>query len=420
MNKLLLYGACLYTVIMTACSGGSGSQTATGTVDIAGAMKHPGEVTTSQLGSKISFIPLETNDSSLIGGKWIMKVADDKVIFSNTGQVVLSGENVAVNVFDVNTGRYVSSPGRVGQGPEDRSNGFVWTNKKANRMYSKAGNGNGYVVYTTDGKFAGKMTDGSKSSSFFTDSDTTVTLLSNDTGDQSRELVLYTYSRTGTLLDSCLIFSGQEMEPVSWKFDGPLTIITYDESGFPLSNQSVTELKTASGSTIIPSIPANQLGDEMHITQTMCDTIYRISARGAEPVVIFDFGENGFPFREFNKRLPNNNEMYVTHALETPDKVLFAFSEGWLGDDSHKEYIGIYDRKSGKTIVGDAKKGIRDDLGGFMPFSPSTTTADGKWIGVLTMEQIEEWLEENPEVERPEWLANSTAEDNPVLVIISD
>ena len=158
----------------------------------------------------------------------------------------------------------------------------------------------------------------------------------------------------------------------------------------------------------------------MHISQTMCDTIYRISAQGAEPVVIFDFGDNGFPFGEFNKRLPKSNEMYMTQALETPSKMLFAFSEGWLGDKSHKEYIGIYDRKSGKTIVADAKNGIRDDLGGFMPFNPVTTTADGKWIGMLTMEQIDEWLDENPEVNRPDWLTNSTAEDNPVLVIISD
>ena len=69
MNKSLLYAACLCTGIMAACSGGDGSQTATGTVDIAAAMKNPGELTTSQLGSKISFVPLETNDSVLVNNK---------------------------------------------------------------------------------------------------------------------------------------------------------------------------------------------------------------------------------------------------------------------------------------------------------------------------------------------------------------
>ena len=419
MNKFII--AAVAGMLLAACSGGDGSQTATGTVDIAGAMKNPGELTTSQLGSKISFVPLETNDSALIGGKWTLRIAGDKVAISNIGQVVVKDENVGVNVFDINTGRYVSSPGRSGQGPEDRANGFIWTNKNGDKIYSRAGNGKGFVVYTTDGKFAGKMPEGPEFSYFFTDSDTTMTLLKNDTGDSSRELVLYTYGQSGTLLDSCVLFSGQADEPVRRNFSGELlTIITYDDSGFPLTQQSLTELKTPSTSTIIPDIPANQLGDEMHISQTMCDTIYRISAQGAEPVVIFDFGDNGFPFGEFNKRLPKSNEMYMTQALETPSKMLFAFSEGWLGDKSHKEYIGIYDRKSGKTIVADAKNGIRDDLGGFMPFNPVTTTADGKWIGMLTMEQIDEWLDENPEVNRPDWLANSTAEDNPVLVIISD
>ncbi len=137
-------------------------------------------------------------------------------------------------------------------------------------------------------------------------------------------------------------------------------------------------------------------------------------------MITFDFGGKGFPYTEFNKRMPTSKEMFVLNSLMTPSKVLFALSEGWLVDETHKEYVGVYDRKTGSVKLGDKEKGITDDLGGFMPFNPVTTTADGKFIGVLTMEEIEDWLAEHPDAERPASLANSTAEDNPVLVVISD
>lgn len=421
MNKIII--TAVAGLALAACSGNHETDTKSGTIDIASALANQTEVTTSQLGGKISFIPLETSDSCLVGNQWTLKVAGDKIVITNVGQMVFNnGDNTGVQVFDLNTGKYISSPGRVGQGPEDRENGFVYTNKNGNRLYSKAGNGNGYVVYTTDGKFAGKMPAGPRLSSFLTDADTTITFLKNDTDDSSRELVLYTYGQSGALLDSCVIFAGQEEVPFKRIFTGGemVMITAHDKSGFPLTKMSMTEFKVGGKSSIIPGIPLNQIGDELYITQTMCDTIYRLGADGAEPVITFDFGGKGFPYTEFNNRLPNSNEIFVVNSLMTPSKVLFALSEGWLGEETHKEYVGVYDRKTGSVKLGDKEKGIADDLGAFMPFNPVTTTADGKFIGVLTMEEIEDWLAEHPDAERPAALANSTAEDNPVLVVISD
>ena len=424
MNKSLLYAACLCTGIMAACSGGDGSQTATGTVDIAGAMKNPGEVTTSQFGSKISFVPLETNDSVLVSNKFSIWTTDSKVVLSNVGNISFGTEDAAVMVFDINTGKFLNNIGQRGQGPEDYQFPIPNVDKHYDKVSFTAGSGGGRVIYSLDGKYLGKFSpqvDAAQLNNMqmLSMTDSVTTMIENNSGDESRMLVIRSFDPTGRQIDSCVVFEGQPSQAMSLNFSGPVTFYTYDEP-FTYSGHSIATVKDSQKTILFVGISRETVGNEWHIHEEFCDTVFAISRDGARPSLIFDFGGKGFPFEEVNKRMPSASEMYVTQLIEAPDKALFSFSEGWLGDDNHKTYIGIFDRSTGKTIVADAKNGIRDDLGGFMPFNPVTTTADGKWIGILTMEQIDEWLDENPEVNRPDWLANSTAEDNPVLVIISD
>ena len=421
MNKFII--AAVAGILLAACSGGDGSQTATGTVDIAAAMKNPGELTTSQLGSKISFVPLETNDSSLIHAQWTAAVVNNSLIVSNIGWFGNTLGDISALVFDIPTGKFLRSLGQPGSGPEDFSAGSTTVVANSDKVYFIAGNGNGWIGYSLDGKFAGRILPEIKPKEtnllICGDGDTTVCFIENNIRDSFRELVFRIYGNSGHMIDSCVVFKGQPVENPENPFDNVILFNNHLDP-FPKLRQSIQEVQKSSSSYIIPRVYAYEMNNEIHFHETMCDTIFRLTPDGAEPVLTFGFGANRFPFNNLNKRLPDKNELFVTKILESPQKALFSFSEGWLGDKSHKEYIGIYDRKSGKTIVADAKNGIRDDLGGFMPFNPVTTTADGKWIGMLTMEQIDEWLDENPEVNRPDWLTNSTAEDNPVLVIISD
>ncbi len=69
MNKILL--PALAALALTACSGSNSSNGKPGTINIASALENQGEVTTSLLGSKISFIPLETSDTVLIGNRFM-------------------------------------------------------------------------------------------------------------------------------------------------------------------------------------------------------------------------------------------------------------------------------------------------------------------------------------------------------------
>ncbi len=74
--KLKALSILLSAGIMAACSG-SHESGKSGTVNVADAIANPSEITTSQLGSKIRFVPLETSDSALIGNAWTMAFTDD-------------------------------------------------------------------------------------------------------------------------------------------------------------------------------------------------------------------------------------------------------------------------------------------------------------------------------------------------------
>lgn len=422
MTKTLLAG--IAGLMLVACSGNKADTQPTGVVDIQGALANKGEVTTSQLGSKISFIPLETNDSVLVGNKYSMWTSGDKLVLSNVGSISFGTEDAAVMVFDLNTGKHIANLGRRGQGPEDFGFAIPTVHKNSDKVSFKAGSGDGNVIYSTDGKFKGRFTprfDGDE----YTDlrmlaiGDSVVTMLENNVGDESRRLVFRTFALSGEQIDSMVVFDGQPFPSTLLTISGPATFHTYEDP-FTHCGHTIATVKDSQKTSLFVGVTTEDVGNTWHIHEELCDTVFALTPTGASPSLIFDFGSNGFPFSELNMRMPTASEMYVMQIIESPSKALFSFSEGWLADDGHKTYIGLYDRATGKTTVTDAKNGIRDDLADFMPFSPVTTTADGKWVGVLTMEEIEDWLEEHPDAERPAALANSTAEDNPVLVIISE
>ena len=81
-------------------------------------------------------------------------------------------------------------------------------------------------------------------------------------------------------------------------------------------------------------------------------------------------------------------------------------------------YVGLYDKKSGATTMGEIEKGFEDDLTGFAPFYPVRTNGKGQLIGVMTIEDITKWVEKHPAEKRPTFIETLAEDANPVLVIV--
>ncbi|MDE5688182.1 MAG: DUF4934 domain-containing protein [Paramuribaculum sp.] len=413
--KTGLLSTALAGMALTACTSAGSDTAATGTVNVAQAIENPTELTTSLIGSKIRFVPLETTDSSLIGEGYKLGVTGDRAIISN-----FSG-NANVLVFDLNTGKYLNTVGTLGNGPHDYAQPFYLIDHTTGYLFFPSGYGKGYVVYNTDGNYVTtalpQLNYRQAMSLGITDS-TLVCFVGKDGGIESRELRMMSYNYDGEPVDSFKVFPGQEQGYFPGSFDGYTKYTTF-KVPFANSDQPITQIANQGKKYIVGDLYLTSCGTEDHFRETLCDTIYRLTSHGIEPALIFDMGKNSISISERNRRPITSSDLILTTVTESPDKAVFGVSKGWVGDDDHTVHIGIYDRTTGKTVMGKAGEGIRDDLGGFMPFEPIITNTNGDFIAIITPEEIEEWIAENPDAPRPDWVSTMKPDDNPILVIVS-
>ena len=104
---------------------------------------------------------------------------------------------------------------------------------------------------------------------------------------------------------------------------------------------------------------------------------------------------------------------------ETPDLIYFQCAKNLYNDFTM--YNGLYRKSDGSVMMSPTKEAFKDDLTGFAPFTPISRTSKGGFVGVLKIEQVQEWIEEHPEVKLEGALAplkNLDFDANPVVVIV--
>lgn len=424
-TNLFLAAAALCAALFSGCSSTPTEETQ-GVVNVVEAMKNPQPLKASLLGSKIRFIPLETTDSSLIGAHWSLVEAGDHIIINNNSYGV-STDVKDILVFDGKSGKFLTGIGHKGQGPNDYTYPTYAMSADRSKIYFTAASGSGWVGYDMSDKFIGKIlpelsntiTGIIKVGGLYSVDDS-IAYLYDRRDVSSRELIFKRFTLDGRLLDSTVVFQGQKLNEIDLSNVQSLAIHT-NKVGFEKGKQSVIGLSINGGDVkILPGLHNQLVNGEIHVSEELSDTIFSLAKDGLYPSLVFDLGEKRFPSSQKNLRLPNSDELLMAQVYETPSKVLFSLSQGWPGDDAHKEFIGIYNVKSGQTVIGSADDGIADDLSDFLPFNPIMNTSSGEFAGVVTMDEIYKWLDEHPDAKMPEWAEGLDAESNPIIVIISD
>lgn len=417
MNRYLnlVAGAAACGAMLMSCGGDKhGNANGLNVVDVIGAIDKPAELTTSQLGSQITFVPLETTDSTLIGDVYKVEVTNDKAIVFNLGS------NPGVMVFDLNTGAYLNNIGRIGGGPGEYKNPYGSVDKEYGRVYFQSNNSDGYIVFDTEGNQLPDVMKGHRSYEKFIMAaiDSTLYVLDNSVhtpGDRSHRMLHI--GLDGAVKDTVVMFDGQSGGFFPNGFSGYTDYRNYP-SPLRHSNYNMHQVTNNDKTYAVLTEKMSQ-GTDYLFNEMLCDTVYSLVADNDLPVLVFNTGDHAFTPAERNNRDLSTVDIVLTDFVENQNHVVFTVSRGWPGDDSHKEYIGIYDRKNGTTVMASASEGIRDDLGGFVSFAPFVATPKGDLVGVLDPSDIDDWMEAHPDSPVPDALKNRAYDDNPVLVIVS-
>lgn len=421
MKCMILRTASFAALALAAYGCGSEKSAAPGLIDIAGAIGSPTELKTSDLGKTITYLPLETTDSSLVASRFSLTFAPGKVVVSNTAGSAAS--EASVLAFDLSDGSFCNTIGHSGQDPEAFANVKCVVSPKENAVLFK-GQGGKYVKYGLDGRFMGRVApDKSMEEMLPAFVDDTVYVYSvYEYFMKPKPMLSVVYAgASGVMLDSVVVVPetpGPQMELAG----GISVFVNNTMMRNTLQRGSAIKLEPAPR-VYMPGYPRlwRVADGTTHAMATFSDTIYEVSAGAPpQPVAVIAMGDKAFPGSANGVREMAADEWTLSDLTETPSAIILGVKRGdeAMSDDG---FIGYYDKRSGATRMTRASDGFVDDLTGFMPFYPVAAAFDGSLIGILTQEDILKWIEKHPDAAVPSALQaviDSEEEPNPVLVIL--
>lgn len=416
MKRHFLFGvvACL----LAGCSPTSQQDDREGQIDILPAFDQPTELKISQLGKHIRYVPLETNDTALVGNSYTIQLLEDKILVA-TGRDCL--------LFDKQTGKFLRKVGMFGQGPKDYSSPHCHVQEHTGLLaFRKARGGDKMVRYDQEGNYVDVVN--------YAKGLTHYPLFSK------QGIIGYCGSSFGKHKSNEVAFFNENMEKTDSiiRYTVPGLLDTKDiarisvmqaskaalETAGLLGQQGIIYIEKKNGSrSIVPAECSSlwQYKDKVRFWEPYCDTIYTIKDKTLVPYLIFNTGERHFPVERQGDGNGTTDFLTMTYVMETPQVVFFQFAKGFYSKSSESSmFDGIYDKQSGKVTI-NKRQPLTDDLTGFMPLTLHTHTTQGEFAAVLETPDIMEWLEEHPDTKLEGSLAplkNLTDDDNPVVVII--
>jgi hypothetical protein len=372
------------------------------------------------MSSDISYVALETTDSSLIGNYPDIAVWGDRIVISSLYQPLL--------VFDRKDGHFCNTVGHIGDDPEGcATDGWgsipFWIDQTNGTVYLRTLGDRGLLRYDMDGRFLGKtspdMNKWNITSLAFMSlhiSNDTVFAHNKYIRSDNNPFLLSFSGITGEILDSVPliglplpvnIISSNYMYGTHVPYGG-MGMFIFD---YP-DNQTLR---------IVPSAPSVWgYGGRRYIKEAFIDTVYTVGTHSLTPRFALDLGTWRWPY---DKRLEKENSgkrISIDYLLENETLIYFHFHTGLYErrkEDAHS-YCGFYNKRSGMTKV---KKGdaITDDLYHFLPLTIRRVSSDGEFVGLIQASDIldrkKKTATDNPEIKA---LLNVNEEDNPIVVFI--
>ena len=358
-----------------------------GTIDIAGAMETVAEkpLNLADYFSKIEYLPLETNDHSLIGMAPHIVVAKDIIVASSLNQ--------PLKIFDRHTGAFIATVGSIGQGPKEYAKGGFnevnfWVD--SDQQIYVQGWRNDFQVYDKGGNYVKRVSVENEdlcqlSSCYFLMDENKIwghTKLHTETEVPS---VFYINEKNG------------QLKPV----------ITWTSDIFPLSSSNLS-ISTRLGAYIAYGghLTTIKEGDEkanfyaagspslwkhdgkIHLKQAFNDTIYTITEEGLEPYEVLDLGKWRWEEEEAFQTTGCNDKISIDYILESADYLYFHLRTGLYDMKNTKVFSGFYDKK--KKSIALMKDETMMDEANNQKLSIRGTTADGGFCALIGADKLSE------------------------------
>lgn len=376
-------------------------------VDVEGAVAAMDELRLSDLGDSVRYVPLETNDSCLIGRNPSVQVLDGYILVSSGGNVFS---------FDGQDGRFVAKIGHRGEDPQAYSSASAYYNEGDGLLYFVR-YPDRLQLYDLCGHYRGslKVPVPPEMPTAYAFSDSLIV------GYYANVAQMNAHARALLLFDR----AGQGCDTVS----SLLPMLP------PMGLQDISSIsvkKFGNGGMILTrfqdgSVSANLMGSNLwnhagHVRfkESFCDTIYNVAGNRLQPAVAFRTGRWHFPAEERANGEGSHDKILPMCILEGTEALFFQCVRG-LYDDRPETLNGIYNRRTQTTRMAPESEGLADDINGFLPFRPTASTAQGGYASLLLPDDILPWLDEHPEARSNPALAPLLGigeEDNPVVVIV--
>jgi hypothetical protein len=330
----------------------------------------------STLGSKLEYIPLETNPDCLINSIYKVSVTDSFIVVCDSKQGLF--------LFTIE-GKYLRKIGKIGRGPDEYPdvNDFVIDNDQKEIFILSTRK---VCVYDFNGQFK---------RDFKLDFPCEQIIM-----DKNDNLIIHLYNSAQPTTN-----------PVySWHI--------FDKSGI-LRQKIENPLKRVNRGPTFPFSPLYIYNGTPHIMEFGIDTLYNYSGNKKNPYAVFNFGKMKFPVDlTFSESGNIKNWIWISHIRETKDLLLMNV---WKGSRTIMKCV--YNKTTTDLVV-IGENGFTNDIDYGFNFWPQMRTNDNPLVDYIPVKYIINYSKNNQEKDnkqsnRIKELASQLSEtSNPVVVIL--
>jgi len=382
-------------------------------IDIERGLQNLTRLKASDFGKTIRFIPLETPDEGLVGRNPVIKVLRNYIIIETQRNCLL---------FDKKGGRFIAEIGQFGQGPQDFTDAYSWTDEKEEFLYFRR-RPNQLIKYDMNGKFCGNIVFSSPPglASYYVFTGNNIIGYFNEIM-QNNPYTLGIFDKEGLLKDTIPpLFTRLQPQDLGVEGIGAISVHRGRIKGKTNSGFITIDYKDG----ISQIYPANserlwKNTGNIRFKENFVDTIFTFSEGKLFPTFIFNTGKYHWPIKDINSKQYTNERIYIEFVYENDTHIFFQCIRGIFSNEQII-YNGLYDKITSATKLCKYIDEIEDDITYFMPFTPLGVSTSGEFVSLVEAWEVMEWLEKHPGAinnENLSFLKALDEDDNPIVILI--